>query len=75
MSSATNGGAITRAELAAHIRRIDENLDAIRQDVAEVRAQVAAPRHWIGGRLTAAADRVLPLGVVAALTVLIAHYT
>ena len=74
MSGTGNGGAITRAELAAHIRRIDEHLAAIDGRLRRIEERIVAPAHWIGGRLTAVVDRVLPLGAVAAVTFLVAHY-
>ncbi|MCR4340943.1 MAG: hypothetical protein NUW01_13770 [Gemmatimonadaceae bacterium] len=66
-----NGSHVSRAELAAHIQRIDENMAGLRADFTALRADLKAPTRWLGARLTGVVDRALPLALVAAVTYLI----
>ena len=56
-----NGSPVTHAELAAHIRRIDENLAAINK-------KLDAPGRWVGARVS----RLFDWGLVAALAATVA---
>lgn len=68
-----NGGHVTRAELAAHIRRIDENLTLIDQRLQGLENRWQGARVWVTGRATAMFDRFMPVGVAALVTYLITH--
>lgn len=68
-----NGSPVTRAELAAHILRIDESLNFMRSDIAEIRDAVTAPRRWLGDRLNKLLDYTL-VGVAAFVAALIATH-
>jgi len=69
-----NGSTVTRAELAAQIRRIDDNLLGIREDIADIRARIAIPGRWINARLTRVLDQALPSILVGAIVFFVAHY-
>ena len=57
----SNGSPVTHAELAAHIRRIDENLAAINR-------KLDAPGRWVGARVS----RLVDWSLVAALAATVA---
>lgn len=63
-------GYITHRELSAHIRRIDDNLAALREDVDEIRVSVGAGQRWLSARVTVLLDRALPVVLAAAATFL-----
>lgn len=66
-----NGGYVTRAEMAAHVRRIDENIAEIKAAVVEIRAALGAGPRWLGARANAVLDKILPTVIaVAAIWVL-----
>lgn len=77
-----NGGYVTRAEMAAHVRRIDENVaglrrdvtehfDAIGKDVASIKVSLGAGPRWLGARANAVLDKILPTVIaIAAIWVL-----
>jgi hypothetical protein len=63
-----NGGHVTRAELAAHIARIDSSLQRIdeRLEHIEVRLDARPVSRWLAGRATQIIDRSLPVVLAAA---------
>lgn len=63
-----NGTPVSRAEMAAHIRRIDENLDFMRHDIADIHERLTAPQRWLGAR----AARLVDWSLVAALAATVA---
>lgn len=69
-----NGSHVTRAELAAHIRRIDENLIALKEGMDELRQQRRRRAAWISARAGATADRFIPAGFAAAATYFLARF-
>jgi hypothetical protein len=62
----TNGSYVSRNELSAHIRRLDDNIDAIRHDVSEIKTSLGAGPRWAGARFNALIDKVLPTLLAAA---------
>lgn len=68
-----NGGTVTRAELGAHLERIDAQLSAIQAKVDEIAASLAAPRRWFNARLTAVLDRSLIIVTTAVLAYIATH--
>lgn len=71
----TNGNHITRAELTAHLRRLDENIDFIRSDIAEINDRLGAPSRWVGARLARLIDYGLVGMFAAGIAVVAAHFT
>lgn len=68
-------GNVTRAELAAHLRRLDENIDYIRSDIAEINERLGAPSRWVGARLARLIDYGLVALLAAGIAVVAAHFT
>lgn len=68
-----NGSSVTRAELAAHIQRIDESLSYMRGDIAEINEKMSAPARWFGARLTKLTDWAL-MAVIAFTAAMIATH-
>lgn len=62
----SNGNYVSRNELAAHIRRLDDNIDSIREDVSEIRSALGAGPRWFGARANAVIDKILPIAISAA---------
>lgn len=67
----TNGQYVTRNELGAHMRRVDDNLDSIRADVSEIRSHMGAGPRWLGQRATAVVDKFLPAAITVAALLLL----
>lgn len=73
-----NGGHVTRAELNAELRSVRENIGNVKDDIAMIRDDVKAIRaelgvgpRWMGARVNAIVDKLLPaLIAVGALWVL-----
>lgn len=60
-----NGSHVTRAELAAHMRRIDETLNYLREGMDELRSTQKQRNAWVSDRAAAMLDRLLPAGLGA----------
>lgn len=69
----SNGEHVGRAELAAHIRRIDESLDFMRADIAEIHETITAPQRWLGARFNKLLDYSLIGGVAFGAALLASH--
>lgn len=52
--------------MAAHIRRLDDNINSIREDVSEIKDALGAGPRWMSARLNALVDKVLPVLLTAA---------
>ena len=68
-----NGESVTRAELGAHLERIDNQLDSLHSKVDDLSAYVRQPQRWLGQRMTAIIDRSLILVVTAVLVYISTH--
>lgn len=57
-----NGNHVTRAELAVHIRRIDEHTASINERLANIESKLDAKpaQRWLAGRATKLIDNTLP---------------
>ena len=77
-----NGSSVTRAELSAHIQRMDDNfthirscVDDLKQHVVELhnieKAKAAQKRSWFLDRCGALIDRLLPAAMVSSVTLVI----
>ena len=73
MPTEQNGTHITRAELAAHIRRIDDWMTNFDSRMRKVEDAVGANTRWASARVTKLIDSILPLGVVAMIVWVLAH--
>lgn len=69
----TNGNWITRDELAAHIRRIDESLTSMDRRMQNIEASVGSGQRWLNARVTILMDRALPVVLTVAATYLLTH--
>lgn len=61
-----NGGYVTRAEMGAHMRRVDDNIAAIRSDVSDIKKSMSAGPRWLGNRANAIIDKLVPAVLGAA---------
>ena len=71
-----NGSHVTRAELAAHILRIDErtaHMDA-RLERIEKRLDTKPAQRWLAGRVTSVVDKALPAVLVGGVVYLTTHF-
>jgi hypothetical protein len=77
-----NGSSVTRAELSAHIQRIDDNfahvrscIDDIKQHVVDLhnieKAKIAQKRSWFLDRCGALIDRLLPAAMVSSVSLIV----
>jgi len=77
-----NGSSVTRAELSAHIQRIDDNfahvrscIDDIKQHVVELhnieKAKIAQKKSWFLDRVGALIDRLLPAAMVSSVSLIL----
>jgi phage-related protein len=77
-----NGSSVTRAELSAHIQRIDDNfahvrscIDDIKQHVVELhsieKAKIAQKKSWFLDRCGALIDRLLPAAMVSSVSLIV----
>ncbi len=71
-----NGDYVTRAELGAHLRRIDENIDSVHQKLDTL---IAASENdeWLGPRgwqIAKWAGRVVAAGVIATVGWALSHF-
>lgn len=64
-----NGSTVTRAELGAHLERIDGSLGELHVKVDEISETIGAGRRWMLARFTTAIDR----GVVVCAAAVIAY--
>jgi hypothetical protein len=55
-----NGGYVTRAELAAHLNPMRDDISEIREDVHEIRTALGAGPRWLGARANSVIDKLLP---------------
>ena len=68
-----NGEPVTRAELGAHLERIDTQLASLHEKVDEITEYVRRPQRWIGARATVILDRGIILVVTAVLVWIGSH--
>lgn len=73
MSGVDPNGYITRGEMNAHMRRLDESLNGIGSRLAHVEEQLGAGSRWFSARVNSALDKVLPVALVAVATYLMTH--
>lgn len=64
---------ITRGELAAHMRRIDESLHSLDERMKNVEDAVGANARWVSARITRTIDQLLPIVLTALVIWFIAH--
>lgn len=69
-----DGEHVTRAELQAHLERIDVQFGSVHEKLDQMLAALGAGRRWWGGRMTVAADAVLGRGLVLVLAALVAYF-
>ena len=77
-----NGSSVTRAELSAHIQRIDDNfahmrsgIDDIKQHIVELhnieKAKIAQKKNWFLDRGGALIDRLIPAAMVSSVSLIL----
>jgi len=68
-----NGSTVTRAELSAHIRRLDDNLEGINRRLGVIEDHIGSSSRWVGARVNSIMDKIIPIILVAAATYLLTH--
>ena len=69
----TNGEPVTRAELGAHLERIDTQLSSLHEKLDDLASYVKAPPRWISARITTVIDRGVIVGVSAVIAYIATH--
>ena len=80
-----NGSSVTRAELSAHIQRMDDNfahiracVDDLKQHVVELhnieKAKIAQKKSWFMDRCGALVDRLLPAAMVSSVSIIVYNF-
>lgn len=65
----SNGEPVSRAELGAHLERLDAQLSSLHAKVDAISAAVHRPQIWFGTRLT----KFIDWGIIAGATAVIAY--
>lgn len=80
-----NGSSVTRAELSAHIQRMDDNfthmrsvIDDLKQHIMELhdieKAKIAQKKSWFLDRCGALIDRLLPAAMVSSVSIILYNF-
>lgn len=64
-----NGEPVSRAELGAHLERIDESIESLHTKMDDLAEYVRRPQHWLSARVT----KIVDWGVIAGATGVIAY--
>lgn len=59
----SNGEHVSRAELNAHLEPLRNNIREIKEDVHEIRVSLGAGPRWMGARMNAVIDKMLPTAI------------
>lgn len=71
--SRANGEPVSRAELGAHLERMDAQLLSLHEKIDDLSDYVRAPPRWLGQRATVLLDRGIILAVTAVLAYIATH--
>lgn len=73
--AATNGSYVTRAELAAHVKGIDEHFDGIEETLSRIEAKLTSADRFARGRARAWFAPLVAAVVAAAVAIPVALLT
>jgi hypothetical protein len=69
----SNGEPVSRAELGAHLERIDASVNLLHKKVDAITEKLLVPQRWFAGRMTVLVDRSLIVVVSAVLAYIATH--
>lgn len=80
-----NGSSVTRAELSAHIQRMDDNfahmrsvIDDLKKHIMELhdieKNKIAQKKSWFMDRCGALIDRLLPAAMVSSVSIIVYNF-